>query len=323
MGKVMATTDVFVRPWLRGNVGGCIGLLMLADEWQMSFHALANKSYVVRNKAGEMQLAFESQLIHALIERRAPLQRRLRPEWSGEGPTRKCKITGYVIGEPEPLEWESPEIGKIKVKNSPEWEANPDKQLFYHASRDWARIYMPDVISGVYGRDEFDGAEVQRTDALEGSKGVLEKIAAARAEQADTSDHTGFDEQGIAKALDTGRHDHSEQQPGKEVAQEPAKEKAPSKPRSAKKQAPSEAKPKAAVPKDPQNEADYVAYAEDWIGKIKTPEQADDGEARWDGERELRATPCKVTIATRKRLEKLLQAACKKARGQDDGESES
>jgi hypothetical protein len=35
-------------------------------------------------------------------------------------------------------------------------------QLFYNMSRDWARVFCPDVISGLYARDEFPDDEEVR-----------------------------------------------------------------------------------------------------------------------------------------------------------------
>ncbi|WFU46042.1 recombinase RecT (plasmid) [Bradyrhizobium sp. CB82] len=45
-----------------------------------------------------------------------------------------------------------------RIKGSPLWDIKPDLQLFYNMSRDWARMYAPDVISGMYGRDEMEDA---------------------------------------------------------------------------------------------------------------------------------------------------------------------
>ncbi|KRR17811.1 hypothetical protein CQ14_37605 [Bradyrhizobium lablabi] len=35
-----------------------------------------------------------------------------------------------------------------RIKGSPLWDIKPDLQLFYNTSRNWARMYAPDVISG-------------------------------------------------------------------------------------------------------------------------------------------------------------------------------
>jgi hypothetical protein len=130
----------------------------------MSPYAVANKSYVVNDR-----LAWESQLVHAVIEQRAPIEGRLRHTFKGEGVRRKCIVTAKVRGESEPFVYESPEIGTITPKNSPLWKTKPDLQLFYNASRDWARMHFPDLLMGVDAEDEMtvEPAEPVTTQVLE------------------------------------------------------------------------------------------------------------------------------------------------------------
>jgi hypothetical protein len=174
--KLMALSDVSIPRHLRGNAGACLAICIQAIEWKMSPYAVANKSYVVNDR-----IAYESQLIHAVIEQRAPLKGRLRNSYSGEGDSRKCKVWAHIEGEDEPLIFQSAEFGRIQPKNSPLWKTKPDLQLFYNASRDWARMYFPDVIMGVYSDDELAAATAPKTtvslqaaiDAAEPSAGPL------------------------------------------------------------------------------------------------------------------------------------------------------
>lgn len=148
--KIMAVSGVALPAHMRNNVGVCIAICVQAIEWRMSPFAVANKSYVVNDR-----VSYESQLIHAVIEQRAPLTKRLRHSFAGEGEQRTCTVVGYVRGEDEPFSYTSPPFGKIQPKNSPLWKTKPDLQLFYNASRDWARMFFPDVIMGVYSDDEI------------------------------------------------------------------------------------------------------------------------------------------------------------------------
>lgn len=162
VAKLMSVGKQAIPPHLRDNPGACLAVCIQAVEWEMSPFAVANKSYVVNDR-----LCYESQLIHAVIERRAPLVGRLRHSFSGEGAKRRCKVWASVKGEAEPFEYESPEIGSIKVKNSPLWVSKPDLQLYYNTSRDWARVYFPDVILGVYAKEELEDAEeIEKTTAV-------------------------------------------------------------------------------------------------------------------------------------------------------------
>lgn len=150
--KLMAASQGAVPAHCRNQPGVCLGILIQAVEWRMSPYAVANKSYVVNDR-----LSYESQLIHAVIEQRAPITARLRHSFSGQANSRRCKVWATAKGETEPLEYESPEFGTIQPKNSPLWKTKPDLQLFYNTSRDWARMYFPDVILGVYADDELAG----------------------------------------------------------------------------------------------------------------------------------------------------------------------
>lgn len=151
--KLMSLSQVSVPKHLRDNPGACLAVCIQAMEWRMSPYAVANKTYVVNDR-----LSFESQLVHAVIEQRAPITGRLRNKFIGEGDRRQCIVWATAKGESEPLEYTSSEFGKIQPKNSPLWKTKPDLQLFYNASRDWARMYFPDVIMGVYAEDELDQA---------------------------------------------------------------------------------------------------------------------------------------------------------------------
>jgi hypothetical protein len=152
VAKVLALSAQTVPPHCRGNPGICLGIVLAAAELNLSPTALANKTYVVNDR-----LAYESQAIHAIVERRAPLSQRLRPIYLGEGETRQCQVKGYLHGEEEPFIYTSPKLKDITPKNSPLWKTKPDLQLWYNAVRDWARMYVPDVILGMYTADELDG----------------------------------------------------------------------------------------------------------------------------------------------------------------------
>lgn len=171
--KLMALGKEALPKFLRCNVGACLAICIQAVEWRMSPFAVANKAYVVNDRVG-----YESQLIHAVIEQRAPLVGRLRHTYSGEGATRTCTVTGMVRGESEKFSYTSPEIGKITPKNSPLWQTKPDLQLYYNTSRDWARMYFPDVILGVYADDEIAAAHASSVTATVVDRSTPSSLAA-------------------------------------------------------------------------------------------------------------------------------------------------
>lgn len=170
--KLMSVSQHAVPPHCRNQPGLCLGLAIQAIEWRMSPYAVASKSYVVNDRIG-----YESQLVHAVIEQRAPIKSRLRHEFSGEGNKRRCRVWATPKNEDEPLEYTSPEFGTITPKNSPLWKSKPDLQLYYNTSRDWARAYFPDVIMGVYAEDELDSMPgSQAIDKPRGIAGLKQQL---------------------------------------------------------------------------------------------------------------------------------------------------
>jgi hypothetical protein len=157
--KVMAIAQVAIPKHLRENPGACLAIAIQASEWQMSPFAVANKTYVVNDR-----IAYEAQLINAVILRRAPILGRLKVSYSGEGATRKCKVSAK-LADGDDVEYESPTFATIPVKNSPLWKGDPDQQLFYYSSRAMCRRHFPDVILGIYTSDELQ--DMPRMNAVE------------------------------------------------------------------------------------------------------------------------------------------------------------
>lgn len=164
--KLMSVSQQAVPPHCRNAPGVCLGIVIQSIEWRMSPYAVASKSYVVNDR-----ISYESQLIHAVIEQRSPVTCRLRHKFIGAGAKRQCIVWATAKGEAEPLEYTSPEFDKIQPKNSPLWKTKPDLQLYYNASRDWARMYFPDVIMGVYTEDEMRDA-MPGSQAIERPRGI-------------------------------------------------------------------------------------------------------------------------------------------------------
>lgn len=175
VAKVLALSAQAVPPHCRGNPGICLGIVLAAAELNLSPTALANKTYVVNDR-----LAYESQAIHAIVERRAPLARRLRCRYLGEGENRQCEVTGWLVGEEEPFVYTSPRLRDITPKNSPLWKTKPDLQLWYNASRDWARMYVPDVILGMYTADELDAPAVPASRPPRTAAEAMQRATAPR-----------------------------------------------------------------------------------------------------------------------------------------------
>ena len=181
-----------VPPHCRGEagIGVCHALIVQALEWRMPILSVINKSYVVSNR-GVDRIAFESQMIHAVIERNAPLKGRLRYRIEGEDDDRKCIVWGTFHGESSPHEYQSATLAKLRdargrndqgvLRGSPLWDHQPEVQLFYSASRQWARIFCPDVILGAYTPEDPQYEMRDVTPPLDKAAEMTKKLRNAKA----------------------------------------------------------------------------------------------------------------------------------------------
>lgn len=145
--KDMSRAGTAIPKHLRENPGACMAVAMQAFEWGMSPFAVANKSYSVNDR-----IAYEAQLIAAVVNTRSGITGRLKYSFKGEGGERRCVVTGTIDGDT--LEYTSPKFASITPKNSPLWKSDPDQQHCYYSARAWARRHVPEVILGVYDREE-------------------------------------------------------------------------------------------------------------------------------------------------------------------------
>ena len=156
--KLMALGKVAVPAFLRANPGACLAVTVQALEWGMSPFSVANKAYSVNDR-----LAYESQMLNAVILKRAPIKGRFSVTYTGDGVTRKCTVSATLNDdEGTVVSYTSPAIGQITTKNSPLWKSDPDQQLFYFASRSMCRRHFPDVLLGVYAVEEMSELPKER-----------------------------------------------------------------------------------------------------------------------------------------------------------------
>ncbi|HET9537759.1 MAG TPA: recombinase RecT [Mesorhizobium sp.] len=202
--KLMSVSGAAVPKYLRGNPGACLAICSRALRWQMDPFAVAEKSYMVVNK-GEERVAFEAQLVHAVITARAPLKTRLRMEIKGTGDDRRCIVSGHFRGEETPHVYESETLGKLRdargrneygnIKGSPLWDTQPEVQLTYSAVRQWCRLHASETLLGVYTPDELhDGTTVDVTPSK--TDAIAQRLKDRKAKHAD---HRGFDAEHVTR----------------------------------------------------------------------------------------------------------------------------
>ena len=207
--KLMALSQVAVPKHLRGNPGACLAVVIQSVEWRMSPYAVANKSYSVNDR-----LAYESQLVQAVILQRAPIKGRFRFSFTGEGAKRRCRVE-VTTKDGDVVEYTTPEIEKIPVKNSPLWKGDPDQQMTYYAGRALCRRHFPDVLLGVYTPEEIetdprDPAKARdvtpRGAAPKSLTSALDQLSEDASEQiADETTRAGPDANDTASAHADGR----------------------------------------------------------------------------------------------------------------------
>jgi hypothetical protein len=191
--RVMSKGGDVIRAAFRDNPGACLAIALQAFRWAADPFAVANKAYLTRNKAGETQIAYEAQLVDAIVHTAGVLSKRLRLRYEGQGTSRKCIVTGWIRGEDEPFEYESPTVAEIAVKNSPLWTADRDQQLAYYSKRAWARRHVPEILLGIYTTDEIDGQIIDVTaDRIDAHAASMQQPAQEKAFLGwDVVDHTG------------------------------------------------------------------------------------------------------------------------------------
>ena len=191
---VMCTADLALPKHLRGNAGACMAIAMQALEWEMSPFAVASKSYAVNG-----QIAYEAQLIMAVVNTRSGIEGRLKFAFEGAGSERVCIAYGKLDGEI--YEVRSPRFGDISPKNSPLWKSDPDQQHCYYTARAWGRRYTPEVLLGVYDREEIQQAHGPN-QVRDGTASLQERLASRKhIEPVDE----GFDADNIQKQLTQDR----------------------------------------------------------------------------------------------------------------------
>lgn len=156
--KMMAISGECIPKPFREKPGACLAIALQAFRTGADPFAVANKAYLVNDR-----VAYEAQYIHAVINTSGLLKKRLRATYDGEGQALRCTVRGEIHGEDEPFEYRSPTVAAIPVKNSPLWKGDPEQQLFYYASRAWARRYAPEVILGMDTGEDIESHAIDVT----------------------------------------------------------------------------------------------------------------------------------------------------------------
>lgn len=148
--QMMCKGGLSIPKHLRDQPGVCLRVIQQSMAWEMDPWAVASKTYNVNDI-----LAYEAQLVAAVIKKWAPIRERVIPyKFTGEGGELQCSITLHHAETGEAIEYESPKKKDIKPQNSPLWLSDPKQQLGYYTIRALARRHFPEILLGVYDREE-------------------------------------------------------------------------------------------------------------------------------------------------------------------------
>jgi hypothetical protein len=183
--EVMASGTATVPRHLQGNVADCMAVTMQAMQWGMFPFAVAQKTHLINNVLG-----YEAQLVAAVINSSGVVVDRFHFEWFGpwerivgkfnvkQGDKGEYRVPGWKLADEDGCGvkvWatlrgeDQPRIltlllAQARTRNSTLWADDPKQQLAYLAQKRWARLFAPDVILGVYTRDELEERDPEPRD---------------------------------------------------------------------------------------------------------------------------------------------------------------
>lgn len=149
--ELMSKSLCTVPEHLRGKPSDCMAVAMQAAQWGMNPFAVAQKTHIVSGRLG-----YEAQLVNAVIQSSGAIIGAPSYEYKGEGPKLECRVGCVLRGEADVTWGEWYCIDQVKVRNSPLWATNPRQQMGYLQLKNWARLYAPGAILGVYTPDELE-----------------------------------------------------------------------------------------------------------------------------------------------------------------------
>jgi hypothetical protein len=284
--------------FLKGNPADCLIITTQALRWKLEPVWVMQNSYVAKS---EGIINYENFVFAAILMASNVLKRRPRYIYSGENEERSCTVSAVFVGEELAHEYTTPPLRicrpakneRGEIKGSPLWIRDVDQQLAYFAIRNFARRYIPELLGGVYSRDEFDDSTKEAVDVTPSSPNLMqrlpEKMASVAGFQTDVVDN-GIAAEAAAKEAEAKAEKKARK----------ATEKAQDEPKASEGvAAPEASKPAPEPPCPPTTAEQYVDYASKWIGGATDPNKL---EVRWLGEREMRQK-LSVKIAQRKRLD--------------------
>jgi len=155
--ELMAQGVATVPKHLQGKPADCLAVVIQATQWNMNPYAVAQKTHLVNGALG-----YEAQLVNAVLKQTNSITGEFSYEFRGEGERLECRV-GAVSNGQRAITWgEWLCMASVTTKNSPLWKTNPKQQMSYLQVKNWARMYHPGAILGVYTPDELETIQEPR-----------------------------------------------------------------------------------------------------------------------------------------------------------------
>lgn len=143
---------------LQGKPADCFRIVVQSAKWGMDPFAVAECTSLVHGR-----LCYEGKLVAAVLRATGAIEGRLTYEITGKGQDASIVVTGTPRGgapcsvSGTVKEWATTHAG------SP-WAKQPETMLVYRGTRQWARLYAPESLLGVYTPDERE--DVREVEAV-------------------------------------------------------------------------------------------------------------------------------------------------------------
>jgi hypothetical protein len=154
------STSMLIPVHLQKKPGDCLMIVMQAYRWQMDPFVVANCTSVVHGR-----LCYEGKLVAAALTTMNALEGRLEYEIEGKDDQASISITGTPRGgKPQTITgtvkgWRTRAYKDGKeIQNN--WDKDPISMLVYRGTRQWARLFAPEALLGVYTPDELDDTPI-------------------------------------------------------------------------------------------------------------------------------------------------------------------
>lgn len=155
--QFLSESDLVPKDTYKGKPGNCLIALDVANRTGMSPLAIMQSLYVVQGKP-----VWSGQMCIALVNgcgRFTPLSFR----WQGEHGQKEWSCTAVatrildgVLCESSPVSWQMALDEGWVNKNGSKWKTMPAQMMTYRAGAFFARVYCPDVLLGIYTKDEME-----------------------------------------------------------------------------------------------------------------------------------------------------------------------